>query len=105
MIKKRNLFFVGFMTVFTFGIYLLYWTYKTKEEINSHGGNIPTFLAFFIPFVNFYFMYCYAKSFVEVILKNKDDVPSIVIYTAGLICAYPLTMLFVQYELNKQTHA
>lgn len=99
-IQKRDLLVTMLLVIFTFGIYYLYWLYQTKEDINSLGGAIPTFWFAILPFLNIYFMYCYAADFVRCVRHQNDQ---------GQVIAYFLLMLFfgflsplvVQPELNK----
>lgn len=100
-IKYRGLLFVFLMSLLTIGIYYLYWTYQTKEEINSLGGKIPTFILMFIPFVNIYFHYKYADSFVSVVEKKSNDTNSVAVTTLLLVFLPIVGILIVQNSLNK----
>jgi len=99
-LKNRSLVGMFFLTIITFGIYYLYWTYKTKNEINSLGGTIPTFLFAILPFFNIYFHYCYAREFVKHIL-HQEDTALIIAYWLLLLCLPVISMFAVQYSLNK----
>ncbi len=41
-IEKRSPLLVAALSILTFGIYFFYWLYKTKNEMNSLGGKIPS---------------------------------------------------------------
>lgn len=98
-LKKRNLVGMFFLTLFTGCLYYLYWTYKTKEEINRLGGNIPTFLFALLPFFNIYFHYCYAREFVKYIMQ-QDDKALVIAYFLLLLLLPVISMFAIQYALN-----
>lgn len=97
--KQRSLLALFFLTIITLGIYYLYWTYKTKEEINALGGKIPTFLFAILPFFNIYFHYCYAREFVKYIL-HSEDTGLVIAYWLLLLLLPVISMFAVQYSLN-----
>ena len=97
MIEKRNLVVVFILTVFTFGIYSLYWFYKTKEEINSLGADIPTFWLAIIPVANLYWTYKYCEGFSKYVEKDSNAVLWFILYLLIPIVA----MLIFQSDLNK----
>lgn len=48
--KRRNLVAVALLSFFTFGIYGIYWFYKTRLEMMSRGAkNIPPVIVLFLP--------------------------------------------------------
>lgn len=100
-IKYRNPWVVVILSLFTFGIYLIYWTVQTKEEINGMGGKIPTAWLIIVPIVNIYFLYRYMENFS--IYVKKDNNP-ILWFVFHLVIA-PVAILFVQMELNKYAKA
>ena len=79
-----------------YSVYTLYWFYKTKQEINSVGENIPTFIVAFIPLVNFYWFYRYAKAYVEHF--KKGDSP--ILWFFFITFLFPVSAYFVQKKLN-----
>lgn len=91
--QKRGLVEVVLLCLFTFGIYQLYWNVVTKRELNKAGAQIPNAFLMIIPLVNFYFWYCYAKSYVELVRKSQNDTDVIVYF---LVACMPLfrTVLF-----------
>ena len=57
---KRSPIAVFFLSLFTFGIYIIVWRVKTKGEMNRLGSNIPTAWLLIIPFVNIWWLWEYA---------------------------------------------
>lgn len=100
-IKYRNPIFVLIMSFLTLGIYYLYWTYQTKEEINSLGGNIPSYILYLIPIVSIYFHYEYAKSFVVNVQKLPENSGNIALYTILLFLFPIISGIIIQSDLNK----
>ena len=85
------------MTILTLEIYVIYWFYKTKEEINSLGADIPTFWLVIIPIANLYWMYKYCEGFSKYVRKDDDGPLWFVLsLVAGIV-----VILIVQSELNK----
>ncbi|HEX2977560.1 MAG TPA: DUF4234 domain-containing protein [Candidatus Babeliales bacterium] len=99
MIKKRGLVAMTLLMFFTLGLYFFYWQYKTKQEINKLGGEIPTFWFAIIPFLNIYFDYRYAQDFIKLVRKTEDQL-LLILLTGCLICVPFAAALIVQYELN-----
>jgi hypothetical protein len=77
---KRDVLMILLLSVFTFGIYYLYWIVATKEELNRVGADIPTAWCLIIPFVNFYFWYRYAQGYVKIVKQKADDSPDVLVY-------------------------
>lgn len=48
---QRSPIVVFLLTLVTFGIYPIVWLYKTKEEMNTLGAEIPTMFYVFIPVI------------------------------------------------------
>lgn len=99
IIKKRSLIAMALLMFFTFGLYFFYWQYKTKQEINKLGGEIPTFWFAIIPFLNIYFDYRYAQNFIKLVRKTEDQL-LLVLLTVCLACFPFVGAFIVQYELN-----
>ena len=100
IIRPRNLWLMLFLLVITLGFYAIYWLYKTKNELNRLGGTIPTFILFFIPIVNLYFFYSYAKNFVNIVL-TRYEFSDIIPYFFFLTLLPGIAMFVFQYKLNK----
>ena len=93
-IKNRSPIMVILLSCCTFGLYAIYWLVKTKEEINSMGGEIPTaWLLLIFP----YFYYKYAEAFAKVVKKDEKGI----MYFLLLMFLSPVGMFIVQTELNK----
>ena len=67
---KRSPIAVFFLTIITFGIYLIVWRVKTKGEMCRLGADIPTSWCMIIPFVNIWWLWKYAGG-VELVTKEK----------------------------------
>jgi len=96
-ITKRNPILVIIFSVITFGIYAYYWLYKTKEEINSLGANIPTFWLIIIPFINLYWIYKYCEGFSNYVKKDNNPILWFIVYILVPIIAIAI----FQSELNE----
>jgi len=94
--KERNILFVYILIFLTLGIYFLYWMYKTKNELNELGANIPSFILYFIPIVNIYWLYRYTKGWVYVTKKEDAIVYFILFYFLNIFMPY-----LVQKSLNE----
>lgn len=96
-IKKRNPALVIIFSIITLGIYLIYWSVKTKEEMKSLGANIPTAWLIIVPIGNVYFLYRYCDGFSEFV--RKDRLGPVWFLVAMTI--FPVFPVIVQVELNK----
>lgn len=96
MVKHRNIFLVYLFTIITLGIYGIYWTVSTKNEMNGLGAKIPTAWLIIIPFVNIYWMYKYCEGFSQV---NKDD-HKVLWFILSLFLGFVMPAI-VQSSLNK----
>ena len=96
-IKQRNPIAVIIFSIITLGIYAIYWTVKTKEEIKILGAQIPTAWLMIIPIANIYFWYKYAEGFS--VYAKKDN--STILWFLLFMVIAPVGMILVQMELNK----
>lgn len=97
MVKQRNIFLVYVFSIITFGIYALYWSVSTKNEINSLGAKIPTAWLLIIPIANIYWVYKYCEGFAEKVKKDHNTLLWFILYiVAGIVMP-----AIVQSELNK----
>ena len=97
MIKKRNIVAVYLLSIVTFGIYGLYWLVKTKGEIKSLGGEIPTAWLLILPIANIYWLYKYSEAFATKVKKDDNTVLWFILFWfLGIIKPG-----VVQSELNK----
>ncbi len=68
--KNRSPVAVLLLPFVTFGIYSLYWSVKTKGEMNALGSKIPTAWLIIVPLVNIWWMWKYSEG-VEEVTKGK----------------------------------
>lgn len=100
-IEKRSILRIYLFSFFTFGIYMLFWLVRTKEEINSLGAEIPTAWLLVVPIANLYWMYRYAEGFsVHVRKDNNPALWFVVDLLAGIIMP-----AIVQGDLNRLADA
>jgi len=97
MIKQRNIFLVYLFSFITFGIYALYWTVSTKDEMNRLGATIPTAWLLIVPIANIYWMYKYCEGFAVYVKKDNNTILWFVLdLFVGIIMP-----AIIQSELNK----
>lgn len=63
--KRRSLPAIVLLNIITFGIYQIYWYFITKTEmntLNSKNYKVPFFLWFFIPIINIWWFWRFAKA-------------------------------------------
>ena len=100
-VKERNIVLVYIFSIITFGIYALYWTVSTKNEMNGLGAKIPTAWLLIIPIANLFFIYKYCEGFATVVKKDHQTILWFVLYIlVGIIMP-----AIVQSELNKLAKA
>ena len=97
MIQKRNIVAVYLLSIITLGIYGIYWEVKTKDEINSLGGDIPTAWLIIVPIASIYWLYKYADSFSNKVKKDKNGILWFIVFWLIAI----IMPAIVQSELNK----
>jgi bacteriorhodopsin len=97
MVKHRNIFLVYLFSFITFGIYAIYWSVSTKNEMNRLGASIPTAWLIIIPIANIYWMYKYCEGFAVYVKKDNNTILWFILdLFAGIIMP-----AVVQSELNK----
>lgn len=62
----RSVVLVILLSLFTFGIYPLYWYVKTKDEMVSLGASIPTGWLLIIPIANLYWIWKWSQGVEQV---------------------------------------
>jgi len=97
-IKFRNPVTIIILSIITFGIYSIVWAVKTKNEINSLGGKIPTAWLIIIPLMNIYFLYCYSEDFSTYVKKDNQPILWFLLF---MVIPPPVGMILIQIELNK----
>lgn len=97
IMEERNLVVVALLSLITFGIYILYWFYKTAKELRQRGKEIPNFILILIPLVNIYYFYKYTKA-AEDVADLSFEVQLLIVLFFGWL--YPP---IIQYKYNKTT--
>lgn len=101
MVKHRNIFLVYLFSFITFGIYALYWSVSTKNEMNRLGASIPTAWLIIVPIANIYWMYKYCEGFAVYVKKDNNTILWFILdLFVGIIMP-----AIVQSELNKLASA
>jgi hypothetical protein len=100
-IKNRNIAMVYILMIVTLGIYAIVWMVKTKGEINSLGGDIPTSWFLIIPIANIWWVYKYCECFSNNVKKDNNPIMWFLLY----LIFSPIMPAIVQSELNKVSNA
>ena len=86
------------LLIFTFGIYQLYWFWKTKGEMNKkYKTKIPTAWLLWIPIVNLYWVYKYCEAFSNKVKGDKNPILWFLLFIFVPI----IPPLIIQSEFNK----
>ncbi len=96
MVKERNPIMVLIYSMLTCGIYGIYWSIQTKNEINEKGGDIPTAWLLIIPIANFYWYWRYVEDWIKVTNGYKDLTMILLAY----FLFAPLAIYWIQEGLN-----
>jgi hypothetical protein len=91
--SPATVFILSFMTG---GIYSLFWLYWTKQEMQGHGADVPTFLLVFVPIAGIYWLWKWAEG-VELVTSREMSGPSAFLLTWLL---GPIGMAIVQDRLS-----
>ncbi len=94
---KRGPVAVFFLSIITFGIYIIVWRVKTKGEMNRLGCNIPTAWLMIIPFVNIWWLWEYAGGVEKVTNKGMSQVVAFIL----LILLSAIGDAIIQDSFNK----
>jgi hypothetical protein len=97
VMKKRNPLAVFGLSLITCGIYACFWYYYTKEEMVKAGAEIPTFILAFIPIINLYWLWKWAKGVEKVTQNAWGAVPCFIC----VILLGPIGMAITQAQFNK----
>ena len=85
------------LSMFTFGIYGLYWYVSTKTEMNEEGANIPTAWLLIIPLANIFWLWKYCEGAATVTGKMS----AIGLFLLEIIFA-PAAIWIIQSGLNEK---
>jgi len=81
----------------TLGIYAIVWYVKTKREMNTQGGEIPTAWLLIIPLVNYYWLWKFSKGVEKV---TKEDISAWAVFLLLVFISY-IGIALTQSFLNK----
>ncbi|MDB5171121.1 MAG: hypothetical protein JWO35_815 [Candidatus Saccharibacteria bacterium] len=95
--RQRSIVKMILLSLVTFGIYSLYWSISTKNEMNRLGANVPTAWLLIIPFVSIYWLWKYSEA-VDQVTSNKVSAPLAFVVEAFLGFVGDLV---IQSEFNK----
>lgn len=84
------------LTIVTFGIYMLVWLVRTKDEMNALGAEVPTGWLLIVPIANVYFMWKYAQGVEHV---TKGETPTMTAFLMILLLGFFGTLI-VQSKFN-----
>lgn len=70
---ERSLAKMIVLMLITFGLYIIYWLFVTRNEFNRAGAQVPTAWLFFLPIANFYFLYKFAQAYSRLVLKDESQ--------------------------------
>jgi hypothetical protein len=85
------------LSAITFGIYLLYWLVKTKDEMVRSGADVPTAWLLIVPIASIYFMWKFCGGVEHVTGGKLSQVLSFVLILAlGII-----GLAVIQSKLNE----
>jgi len=102
-IKRRNPYLVVLFTVITFGIYGIFWTVFTTNELRNNTKSAPNpllLLLLLIPIVGIIAMIYYNIKYSQAV--NELTGFSMVALFALLFLVWPIGILLAQIELNKK---
>ena len=102
-IKKRNPVLVLIFTIITFGIYGIYWTVSTTNELRENTSSAPTpwlLLLMLIPVVNFFVMLYYYWKY-SAAVHELTGFSAAGLFVLWLLIS-PVAMILAQIELNKK---
>jgi hypothetical protein len=93
---RRSAIAVCVLTFLTFGLYGLFWYWKTKTEMNQEGAQIPTTLLLLIPIVGIYWQWKFCEG-VDVVTRSRMSAPValLLLWVAG-----PVGIAIIQHQLN-----
>ncbi len=98
-LKHRSLIGITLLTALTLGLYQIYWYFITKTEmnvINGRSAKVPFFLWFFVPVINIWWFWRFAKA-IEKITKGSVNrwsaflAPLLLAFLATTLLAYVFT--------------
>ncbi len=74
------------LTIVTLGFYGVFWFYWTKNEMKARGADIPTFILYFLPFINWYWLWKWCVGVEKVTDRRMGSgVSFLLIFLLGII--------------------
>ena len=93
---RRSALAVAVLTFVTFGLYGLFWFWKTKTEMVQEGAQIPTTILLLVPIVNIYWQWKFCEGIDRVTgSRMASPVALLLLWVAG-----PVGMAIIQHQLN-----
>lgn len=94
--KQRNPIAVALLPFVTFGIYSIYWSVKTKEEMNNLGAKIPTAWLIIVPLANIWWHWKYSEGVAQVTNNKMDGIIAFIL----IVLLGPIGEAIVQDSFN-----
>ena len=85
------------LTFVTLGVYTFVWLYRSKEELNAAGAQIPSLFWVFVPTVNIWWFWRYGKGLELVSGGRLNHVTTFVF----LLLLDSVGIYLLQYQLNR----
>lgn len=99
--KNRSSIVYFVLSIFTFGIFYVYWLISTANEMKAKNADIPTNWFAIIPFVSIYWLFKYAKGVDQVTNHNMEaGLTFLLLFFFG-----PIWQIFVQNKFNQISSA
>jgi len=84
------------LSIITLGIYQLYWTIATKDEMNGSGASVPSAWLLLVPIVNVYWFWKWCEGVQAV---TKSDASTVGTFFLMALLG-PIGAMIVQGKLN-----
>lgn len=97
--KNRSLVAMVLLTIVTLGIYEIYWSVKTKGEMNALGATIPTAWLIIVPLVNIWWLWKYSEGVGKVTGEKLQPVLAFIL----LFLLDIIGMMVIQHYFNQET--
>jgi hypothetical protein len=100
-VTKRSVVSVIVLSIITFGIYMLVWMVKTKNEMVRQGADIPTAWLLIVPIANLYWLWKFAGGVEHVTQGKQSQVMAFILMVVANNFIPLLGTAIIQAELNK----
>jgi hypothetical protein len=108
LLHKRNPFTVVFLSLVTFGVYALYWFYKTSKEVTEVSGKAPRRyllwgVAMTIPIILFFWAFMNTAASISTVASDLAiGYASVILLLCGGLGVALLAVFFYTYALSIQ---